>query len=251
MKICFVSALILLIPLYGSSQVSEKKMKHQAEVSLFYSHIHKHMFNDTYLFLQDAWSQSEGGFSLGGALTYSMLVKKWYFNPSLSYSRNKTSNRFFFIDGYQLPYLSLTNKMNYLIPQLEVGRFFQVSKNFKIGIGLGFQTSFLLFNSTKEIQLVKYAGEDNYEFYETEVSYYHESLLGLSAQVGMYVPLGSNELVVKLFGSVNNNTQMSGNLYKIENYTPAEIADLNGSISSQMVGLSLGYRFQHLGLKSK
>ncbi len=236
--------LILLTFLLPLTQAQDNQTsRHSFEANLNYFQVMPFQFSEPTIWYNDFYTTSRGGFKYGGNLKYSLGLKKWFIDANLFILRNKTSVREVFISDDVLVNFEYNQKLNYLNPEISFGRFLHVSKNFRLSIALGFGTSFLLKKNPEDISIVLRMDENEYEFYEGQISYYHAPRLSASAQIGLYIPCGKNELSFKLIGYGSSYTSSNVELSKIVNYLPEPLIDNTNGISGLMLGISAGYRF--------
>lgn len=222
---------------------NDQTSRHSFETNLNYFQVIPFQFSEPTIWYNDFYTTSRGGYKYGGNLKYSLGLKKWFIDANLFVLQNKTSVREVFISEGVLTNFEYLQKLNYVNPEISFGRFFHVSKNFRLSIGLGFGTSFLMSKDPEEISIVMRLDENEYDFYEGQISYYHEPRLSASAQIGLYIPCGKNELNFKLIGYGSSYTSSSVELFKIVNYTREPLIDNTSGISGLMLGVSVGYRF--------
>lgn len=230
-----------LLPLTHAQ--NDQTTRHSFEANLTYFQVMPFQFSEPTIWYNDFYTTSRGGYKYGGNLKYSLGLQKWFIDANLFILRNATSVREVFISEDVLINFEYNQNLNYLNPEISFGRFLHVSKNFRLSVALGFGTSFLLPKNPDEISIAKLIDDNEYDFYEGQISYYHEPRLSASAQIGLYVPCGKNELNFKLIGYGSSYTSSSVELFKIVNYVPELLIENTSAISGLMLGASVGYRF--------
>jgi len=240
-----------LISAEGSAQTNEKKIHHQFEFALEAATIIYNSYSKPYLWNGSNLGTTRNGPSFSSNLKYSLSIKKWFIDLNLNLKRNYSSSEEVYEYNNILSKLEFQNRLNYFCPEISFGRFIRPAKSFRLSLSLGFGTSILLNNDDQNFVIVDWLYNDFYDFYEGNVGYLHDVRLSASAQIGIYILLVNNELFIKIYASGNSSTGSYLTLNKVVDYIPVQIHYGRSGTSGNLMGISIGYRFNTLKFSHK
>jgi len=186
---------------------------------------------------------SQGGWAYGLDLKNSFLFGKWFTDLDVNVHLTQNFQQITLTDEPEIVLMNHRHWLTLFSPYFSAGRFFKWNDKYRISVGAGMGYSWLLPKADSHHVRFSYDADfDVSDIYEYDISYWGRTS-NAHATIGLYLPVGSNELVIKISGRPSGSVGTFINMRKIENYEAVELFETSSGLPQRMISISVGYRF--------